>query len=96
MALSSGYGDWLAAADQLAGTGVGGHAVFGDYFAGHDRCDVTVGGLVQATAAGGQVVADHRLVQPQRGVIDDVEVGLVADGDAAAVALARRCGPARK
>ena len=71
-------GRGLAAADQPAGTRIGGHAVLGDDLAGHDRRDVAVGGLVQPAPTGGQVAGDDGPVQPQRGVVDDVEVGLVA------------------
>src|ERR1700730_9743132 len=78
-------GDWLPATDELAGPRGGGHAVLGDHLTGDDRGDVAVGGLIESAATGGQVVGDHRLVDPQRRVVDDVEVGLVTHSDATAV-----------
>ena len=65
VALSGRYGAGLASADQLAWTGLSGRAISGDYLAGHDGRDVAVGGLVQATPAGGQVVC-HRVHAPSK------------------------------
>ncbi len=53
----------LAAADEFAGPGVGGHTVLSDHLAGDDRRHVAVGGLIEATPPGGEIVGDHRLVQ---------------------------------
>ena len=61
--VSGRVGGSLTAADQLAGTGVGRHPVLGDHLAGNHGCDVALRRLIQATPAGGQVIADHRLVQ---------------------------------
>ena len=68
--LDPGHADGrrLATPDQPARSSGGGHAVLGDHLAGHHGRDVPVGGLVEPAAPRGQVVGDHRLVQPQRAV----------------------------
>lgn len=81
----------MAPTDQPARTGRGGHTVLGDHLAGHDGGDVAVGALVQAPSPGGQVVGDDGFVQQQRIMVDDVEVGLEPDGDAATVGQPATC-----
>ena len=89
-------GRGLAAADELAWTCSGRFAVLDDDVTRDDRRDVPVGRLVETPATGGKVVDDRRPVQLQSVVVDDVQIGLVAHRDSAAVGQARDPGGHRR
>lgn len=80
----------LRASNQPSGQRTGGRAVSMDHRATDDGRGISVCALHQTTPAAWQIVYDLGRVKPQPVEIDDVQVGLVARSDQAAIQQADR------